>query len=272
MDVYNVYKDTIFTFLPDSRQCTKRNFVSKIEEHFNLYKGNKDVDIKEQIVKLVLKKCHEGGNNKAWDQQQYLNFRVKITGLSARSFKLFKTTIIKCLEASDKEILENLYAVSKHLDDYPETERIYHRSTNTYTRNFKKIEPIDCYLVITKINSDLQSIISSEANRILASGEDFDVLYDCILEISKTGTEEEQASFLKIFDRQFGFLKEIPLYQDAYEEIRKNYFSLLLKMLIRNYNGKEIKRLSNETKDFRELMSDNVQKVLRNRQLKDSYK
>jgi len=229
--VQNQNEETILSFLPAARNCTVRNYIDKIEfANGGLNKGN-DIEYSKKVGNLILEKCKSEEGR--WTYKDYSKFRSFILKYDSEQIELAKESIITCLEASDTEALNELRKIASVVDFYPEYNRVYDKEEKKYNVTQKEINRIDIFSLISIFYSRYMSFISRQANTMMMSGEDTEILIETLEEIKESQEDKEQ--FMEEFNQTFNCIQTSSLYKSLLENFQNTYFDRLIANLKRQH-------------------------------------
>lgn len=252
-----VFETNCLSFLPVSSRNKRWNFVDEIKKSFSSIKKFEDFEFQNEVVNLLLEKC-EGEEPDCWTRDDYVLFQRTFRGVDPHEIDEMKQTIITLLRADKKEILDELNRISEMVDFYPSVERTYIAEEKRYHIQPKKIQFMDCFMIIASIRSFMYSFIFRQAEQISASGQDFETFYSTIVEIIQNNDLEEQKPFLEGFEQTFSYVRDSSLYKNLYENVQSQFFQILRHDLIRIKNSVERKKYVTRTIAYYDYKNDSL--------------
>lgn len=89
----------------------------------------------------------------------------------------------------------------------------------------------DIFLIINEILKKICSFTSVQASKLLSEQKDVYAFIDLMLEILDGKDSKNREKILKVFDKQFDYLKQIDILSDIYYSYREDYLKMLLNEL-----------------------------------------
>lgn len=223
--------NNMFEFLPR----TKELIYKKEEERLKIMKGvSERLNPKHQhyyfcknVSDLFYKRLSSSDKNYKWTINNYYKTKGYLIKIKDNQIQYLEKAIIKFLETDNESIIKELSNFKEKVIWYPERERI--KEGNSYISYEKEIEVTDIFLVATRIISLMQRTINEKAKMLLETKNDFETLCELIKEIKEDKVRNEES--LKQFDEEYKFLLEYSLLKNVYEEVRNNYYNILLESL-----------------------------------------
>lgn len=218
---YSNRRKCIFVDLPSSKLLSTEKDSEKFREKIKqIYQEEEEKELKD-IANILYTKLTTNDPNNSWTAKEYKEFRKIYFNIEYKRTNIIGTSIKKCLEATNSEILEELNSLSQQIEWYPEKERIKEEETNKYIYKTKEIKLTDCFIIINKLVSYMYRYIHQYAELIT---KEFNTNED-ITNIIK----QVQENFLNNFDTNFKFIEDYPLFKDVYIKVRLDSLKKLTK-------------------------------------------
>lgn len=224
MVIYVMHNKTneLFSFLPVIVNYKKKEIPDKVKESIEYVATNDEYkELYEEITNQIYYRLTTKDEEYAWNLKHYGKFKEAVKTLSLMD--VVGTSIIKCLNASNTEIYNELVRLSERVDWYPEGDRVKDSVTNKYTYKLREINHMDCYFVIKNILSQMLSSISRYVRENFGILDDIDLKIDYML-------KNIDCEFYNI-DEEFKYLEEFPFFCDLYVNMKKRTNKQLLKFL-----------------------------------------
>ena len=147
-----------------------------------------------------------------WEVKDYKEFKQTFLSSDMRKIQILGPSIIKCLEASDYTIYEELNRFSKETNWYP----IKIKTENNSYIN-QQIKPLDTFFIIDNLEKYMNQFIAKYGEELNKKITEEDKYHENII----------QEDFYKKFDEHFSFLENYDLFKDIYTNIKKESINKL---------------------------------------------
>lgn len=234
----------MFCFLPTTAQIKKNGSSSLIELRNKLSKDNEKYEIYYNIIwyltyRIIVNENNNSNNGEYnFTEEDYKEFRKIFHKIKVEKEDFLLDSILTCLKTSNFKILEELNRFSQVVDWYPERDRIKDNETNKYIYQKKEIKMSDCFSLSVKIMNKMYQFIHNYSTIVTKK---FKTPKDVNLTLEKyTSDGFYKNMYLALFDDEFSYLKDFPMFESVYDNVRKQALKLLLYKIKTYYTFDEI--------------------------------
>lgn len=241
----DVMRNTYFSFLPGCAVYRRKDYISEIiKSEEKLDKSDLKYPYQRQILYLLVKKLTSEDDLKPeWTKNDFVIFKTVVMQRNDKDMKYIKESILKSFGLTNIEILDQLHILAQHVEWYPELTRSVKPGSKIYQTKEKPIIRSDCYRTISEMYRHMLLNISTTAGYIFATYVNNRTNYEELVTLIQD--EDIRTLCLTNFDKSFDFVQGMSLYNDIYQTIKEEYFSLLLNFLV-NINNKYIDKIENK--------------------------
>ena len=237
-------ENVMFSFLPTTAQIRKTGSSLLIELRNNLNKDNENYETYYNIIWYLTYRLITNENNNfsnedySFTEEDYKEFRNIYAKINIEKENLILESILICLKTPNSKILEELNKFSEFVDWYPYGNRIKDNNTNKYIYQKDKIKPIDCYSLLVKIMNKMYQFIHNYSTTITKN---FKTPKDSKASLEKYMSDSfYQNMYLAQFDNEFNYLKNFPMFENIYYNVRKQALNFLFYKIRTYYTFDEI--------------------------------
>lgn len=229
----------MFSFLPSTKEITNNRINSLVESNNKISEENKNYDIYQKIIWYLTYRLANNENKEyCFTEEEYSKFRHAYAKVEIEKEEFLLSSILICLKTPNSKILEELNRFSKIVDWYPESIKIKNNETNGYTYQKKEIEVMDCFYLSIRIMNRIYQFIHNYSANITKK---FKSPKDVKLSLEKYSTDSFYKNmYLSFLDNEFYYLKDFPLFESIYENVREQALKLLLYKIKTYYSFDEI--------------------------------
>lgn len=209
---------TNMSSMPSPGVLSKNNGIEEFRRQINrLYTKETEKEFKD-IANIIYKKLENESLDNKWKSKEYREFKKVFSKIGPNEMKYISSSIKKCLESTNKEILEELNKFSNVTSWYPIIERKNIEGNNSYTYEKKKIEISDCFYIINNLMLYIYRYMYRYSEELINQSEETNDI---------NITEETKKIFLENLDREFKYIKEYPLFNEVFIKMKKDSFNIL---------------------------------------------